>query len=281
MSVKSAEEALLEVLKRHPDGASQEEVDRELVLIPMQLRADALNKLLSNRRIQLFNANNGLVYKEVAVEEAAKFKGLNAEELMVYQVIKQAGNSGVWTKDMKFRTNLAQPHITKILKVLETRRLVKAVKNVNNLSRKVYMLFELEPSRDLTGGAWYTENQFDSEFIDVLREACFQYIQRQGDTTMTQIGTFIKQKGFSKVDLRIDDIQTIVLTLVYDGRIDQVDGEGEDDVDDHYRPAVHTIPDNSALTSTPCGVCPVFNECHEDGLVSPKTCLYYDRWLQF
>lgn len=56
---------------------------------------------------------------------------------------------------MKIRTNLAQPIITKILKTLEGRKLVKSVKNVNNPSRKVYMLYELEPSRELTGGAWW------------------------------------------------------------------------------------------------------------------------------
>ena len=60
---------------------------------------------------------------------------------------------------MKMRTNLAQPVIQKILKTLESRRLVKSVKNINNPSRKVFMLFELEPSREVTGGAWYTENQ--------------------------------------------------------------------------------------------------------------------------
>jgi DNA-binding MarR family transcriptional regulator len=62
--------------------------------------------------------------------------------------------SGVWTKDMKIRTNLAQPQITKILKTLEGRNLIKSVKSVNNPSRKLYMLFELEPSREITGGAW-------------------------------------------------------------------------------------------------------------------------------
>lgn len=63
--------------------------------------------------------------------------------------------AGLWTKDMKLRTNLAQPVIQKILKTLETRRLVKSVKNINNPSRKVFMLYELEPSRELTGGAWW------------------------------------------------------------------------------------------------------------------------------
>ena len=54
-------------------GASQDVVDRELSGTPLHARADALNKLLSNRRIQLFNANNVLVYKEVTAEEAAKW----------------------------------------------------------------------------------------------------------------------------------------------------------------------------------------------------------------
>lgn len=62
---------------------------------------------------------------------------------------------GLWTKDMKMRTNLPQPHITKILKTLENRKLVKSVKSVSNPGRKVFMLFELEPSRELTGGAWW------------------------------------------------------------------------------------------------------------------------------
>jgi DNA-directed RNA polymerase III subunit RPC6 len=55
---------------------------------------------------------------------------------------------------MKVRTNLGQPQITKILKSLEGKSLIKSVKNVNNPSRKLYMVYELEPSREITGGAW-------------------------------------------------------------------------------------------------------------------------------
>ena len=61
----------------------------------------------------------------------------------------------------------------------------------------------------------------------------------------------------------------------------QVEGEADGEVDDHYRPAVLSIPLTTAFTSTPCGVCPVFNECREDGLISPQTCMYYDKWLEF
>lgn len=62
--------------------------------------------------------------------------------------------SGIWTRDIKMKTNLGQPQVNKIIKTLEGRTLIKAVKNVNNPSKKLYMLAELEPSTDLTGGAW-------------------------------------------------------------------------------------------------------------------------------
>ncbi|PNW80376.1 hypothetical protein CHLRE_07g314950v5 [Chlamydomonas reinhardtii] len=279
---KQLEEQLLQLLRQHPQGMTDDALESALPAVPLQERVHAVNSLLAASRLQLLKTSNGkLVYKEVAVEEAAKFKGLSPEELLIYQCIKTAGNTGVWTKDMRIRTNLAQPQITKILKVLEGRKLVKAVKNVNSPSRKVYMLAELEPSRELTGGAWYTENQFDSEFINVLREACFSYISRQGDVSLSAVAAFIRAKGFSKVELRTEDIQTIVMTLVYDGRVDEVEPEGEDDNDDHYRPAVLPVPDSTPLTDVPCGVCPVAGQCHDGGVISPKTCVYYDKWLEF
>jgi DNA-directed RNA polymerase III subunit RPC6 len=38
------------------------------------------------------------------------------------------------------------------------------------------MLYELEPSVEITGGAWYTGSEFDTEFVDALATQCFKYI---------------------------------------------------------------------------------------------------------
>lgn len=35
---------------------------------------------------------------------------------------------------------------------------------------QVFMLYELEPAKELTGGPWYGPDAFDSEFISVLQE---------------------------------------------------------------------------------------------------------------
>lgn len=58
------------------------------------------------------------------------------------------------------------------------------------------------PTSTIASPRRYTENQFDAEFIYVLREACYKYIVHCGDTTLRQIAAFVKDKGFSKVRAR-------------------------------------------------------------------------------
>eukprot|EP00877_Chromochloris_zofingiensis_P008185 jgi/Chrzof1/361/Cz01g13040.t1 len=148
----SVDDMILSLSNKHPEGLTNQTIMTELAAVGQDKWVLAINRLLASGKLSLFQNGTDLVYK-TAVKDV-KTKGLNPEELLVYQVIKQAGNTGVWTKDMKIRTNLAQPQITKILKALEGRHLIKSVKNVNNPSRKLYMLAELEPSREITGGAW-------------------------------------------------------------------------------------------------------------------------------
>ncbi len=55
---------------------------------------------------------------------------------------------------MRRETNLPQTSIGKILKTLEDRSLIKAVKSVNDGKRKIYVDYDVEPAKELTGGLW-------------------------------------------------------------------------------------------------------------------------------
>jgi RNA polymerase Rpc34 subunit len=46
------------------------------------------------------------------------------------------------------------PKLQKILKALESRALVKLVKSSASATKRIYMLAELVPSEELTGGQW-------------------------------------------------------------------------------------------------------------------------------
>lgn len=77
--------------------------------------------------------------------------------------------------------------------------------------------------------------------------------------------------------LHEENVKSVVDTLVYEGRIDEV----ENDDGTYYRPALLTLPNSSPLTAIPCGICPLFQDCKPGGLISPADCIYYDKWLEF
>ncbi|WIA18894.1 hypothetical protein OEZ85_003566 [Tetradesmus obliquus] len=278
------EAAILKLCAQNPEGVGNDMVTGPtgpLAHIDLAARVTALNNLLRSSKVALFKQGTQLLYK-AAQPQDNRTKGLSAEELLVYQVIKQAGNTGVWTRDLKVRTNLAQPQVTKMLKALEGKSLIKSVKNVNNPSRKLYMLFELEPSREITGGAWYTDQQLDREFIEVLRETCFKLVERQESPhiCLTDITHFINSKGLARVELREEDILTIMETLIADGRIESIEPADEGEPE-RYRTAVLAVPHSTPFTAIPCGVCPVMDQCCEGSQISPQTCVYYQTWLDF
>ena len=41
------------------------------------------------------------------------------------------------------------------------------------------MLFNLEPDRSVTGGAWYSDQDFESEFVEVLNQQCYKFLQQK------------------------------------------------------------------------------------------------------
>lgn len=55
--------------------------------------------------------------------------------------------------------------MNRCLKSLETKSYVKSVRNVKYPQRKIYMLANLQPSEEVTGGAWFTDGVLDGDFI--------------------------------------------------------------------------------------------------------------------
>ena len=39
------------------------------------------------------------------------------------------------------------------------------------------MLADLAPDESVTGGAWYSDQDFESEFVEVLNQQCLKYLQ--------------------------------------------------------------------------------------------------------
>mmetsp|Transcript_41328 Transcript_41328/g.67012 ORF Transcript_41328/g.67012 Transcript_41328/m.67012 type:complete len:290 (-) Transcript_41328:628-1497(-) len=284
---ETPESALLSLCKKTPKGVTDPDFKQNFPNFSENERADAINSLLARGRITVFKDGDNIVFRELIGEsDQIKFQGLGVEEMLIYQLIQGAGNMGIWTKDLRYRSNLQHTQVTKVLKTLETRKLIKAVKPVASANKKVYMLFNLDPSRELTGGAWYNESEFDSAFIQVLSDQVFQFIKAKGYASVDQIAEFIRTSGISKVELSADEVLSVVGTLIFDGKLEEMrdaraasSSWGGRSQTLYKATRLGTVP--NALASVPCGVCPVMNECSDGGIVSPQTCVYFDDWLSF
>nr|KAG5714484.1 hypothetical protein BaRGS_006930 [Batillaria attramentaria] len=219
----------------------------------------------------------GIMRGRVEQYDPNQVKGADAQEKLVYQIIKEANNKGIWIRDIRFKSNLTLTQLNKILKNLESKKLIKAVKSVAASRKKVYMLYNLEPDTSVTGGAWYTDQDFESEFVEVLNQQCFKFLEQRAvaareqhsDPVSQQHGSlataqevlnFITQLGISKVQLSVDDMETILNTLIYDGKVMQSvrvgaggsQGEGQVKMYRVAKPLIET----TGLMRMPCGFCP-------------------------
>lgn len=129
-----------------------------------------INQLIGESRLNMSTnpVTQELHYTLVSTELAQQLCGLDVSAKMVYEVIERAGNMGIWTKDIRVQTNIQQQALNKIFKSLESRQLIKPVKSVAAKSKKLYMLYNLTPSKELTGGIWYSDLEFDHEYVHEL-----------------------------------------------------------------------------------------------------------------
>lgn len=114
-----------------------------------------------------------------------------------------------------------QQELNKILKKLENRKLIKSVHSVAFKNRRMYMAYDTEPSKDVTGGVWYNEAQLDTAFIGKIKKASVTAVsQLGGRASPRQVAARLKEKGETINPLRPEDVTQLMDSLVYEGWLD-------------------------------------------------------------
>jgi len=109
------------------------------------------------------------------------------------------------------------------------------------------MLEGLAPSVALTGGPWYTDGEFDTEFMETLMRACFKFIRdmsfpkargRHPEGALypiskspkypsaEQVRNALKKARLTETDLTVEHVETLLNVLVLDGEIEKLPSFG-------------------------------------------------------
>lgn len=260
---------LLQLLSQNPGGMTQAEIqatgfDRTALL-------EAAKELRAQNRVEISKTSDGQVlFTAVSPEIADKFHSLSEEHRAVYKLVKSTGNSGMWSRDLQKKSGMSAVALNKVLKMLESRRLVKCITPINNKTRKIWILFELEPSDDVSGGSWYSGGALDLETVEELRNQVLNYVGTKQRATFDEIYNYLVNEGETRGR---DEIQTLVNTLEYD-KILQVHARQF-----YSRRNATNISLFDTVETIPCYGCPVIEKCMTGGEVSPETCTYFNKWL--
>uniref|UniRef100_A0A673VD65 DNA-directed RNA polymerase III subunit RPC6 n=1 Tax=Suricata suricatta TaxID=37032 RepID=A0A673VD65_SURSU len=115
------ENRIIVLCHQFPHGITDQVIQNEMPHIEAQQRAVAINRLLSMGQSDLLRSNTGLLYRIKDSQNAGKMKGSDNQEKLVYQIIEDAGNKGIWSTDIRYKSNLPLTEINKILKNLESK----------------------------------------------------------------------------------------------------------------------------------------------------------------
>ena len=131
----------------------------------------AINNLIEASRVLASVNEKGMpVYRYQTEEAAVRMREMEPEEFAVYEKIEESRDRGITAVDLKQKLSafgFTQVTLNKVLKKLEKKGTVKKLKSMQQKHKQVYMLMEIEPSSEVTGGLVSTE-AFDLEAIEVI-----------------------------------------------------------------------------------------------------------------
>ena len=286
--------------------------------LSVSLLLPAINNLLSRGRLLLLSdastAPPTHYYKHIEAEAASRMLGLSATDLVLYQLIAREGNRGLWVRDIRRRSGVGAVEVGKVLKLLMARKLVKCEKSIEGNNKKVYMLYELEPAKEVRGNSWYGNGEFDKDFIDALRQTSMQFIRQRAQqsaplsavpavvevvgaadgagavsaaaVTAEEVSDFLKSTGVFEVECTLEEMGMVLDGLVFDGLLTSTRAE-KGELGGRKAKVRYSLQRGgryeTPLVQIPCVLCPIRSQCSEElgSVVSPYTCEYYTKWLEF
>ena len=73
---------------------------------------------------------------------------------------------GIWKRDIRKQVQIDAKELTKTLTQMEKKKLIKKIGSGNTMKVR-YILFDTEPDRSITGGAFYEGDRFDKDLVEV------------------------------------------------------------------------------------------------------------------
>lgn len=214
----SVEEKILSHVKSKVGTFTEKELKSSFPNLSIEQIQDALVKLQHLNQIKRDNKNQ-IIYIRKPEED----------QKIIFDCLKESKAKGCTMRDLKMITKLPPNLITKILKKMEDRKLIKGIKGQKSKS-KVYLLFEEIPDEEITGGIWFSNGEVDMEFVNQLSKLVFSFVKSltrvllplDSNPTIHDINNFLVKSNVLSVEINETDLQKLLDVMVSTGILQEI-----------------------------------------------------------
>jgi len=213
----------------------------------------------------IIDKDNPLRYQSVPSELWTQFTGLKEEHYKIHSLIEKSGNTGIWRRDIKKQSGIPEKLITSFLSDLESRQLIKSIQSIHESRHKLYILYDLVPSSEVTGGVWYQEGHFNTQLVDQLIQYTQNLIKGSPGILESELVQKIMSSSVSTIRISSEEARSVIKAVLNTGKAIKIGGT--------LRPG----PSQSAvcpISTIPCSKCPLAMSCEPSGAICPKDCPY-------
>lgn len=182
-AVNPTKDRIIEYLSRHAEAVEQQSLREQLQLSLDQFK-NALRELMEDNRVTMSRTSSGIVI-------GLSSRGLSENFALVLEEVRRSGRSGVDQASLTAALRLSKSEVTKALNSLVAQKYVKECRSFTNRAKKMYLLFGLEPSAQVTGGCFYWGEELDVNFLDSLRCLLVSFLYQRKRATLQEIERFI------------------------------------------------------------------------------------------
>eukprot|EP00796_Vickermania_ingenoplastis_P000760 gene760-403_t len=185
---------MVEVLSRQ-EGPIDHKLLREQLQMSVEHFGAVIRDLLEKNRIVVSRTGAGLVV-------SLSTQGLSDNFAAVLEEVQRSGTSGIDQASLSAKLRLPKTEVAKALHSLAAQRYIQERRSFTNRAKKVYLLFNLEPSVSVTGGAFYCGEELDVGFVDNIRHLLVSFVYQKRSVAMQEIQDFIASVGGAAQEVR-------------------------------------------------------------------------------
>ncbi|KAJ1553341.1 34-kDa subunit of RNA polymerase III (C) [Nowakowskiella sp. JEL0078] len=208
-------------IRRNPRGVTVDDLAGRFPDLGKKGSSDVVNQLSAFNMIEFLQGKNKILFRAKVRDE--RTKGLSPNETIVYNYVSGSSDKGIWIKDIRSRSAMHFKVVDEAIKTLEKKSLIKAVKSVKFPTRKIYMLSNLTPSVELTGGIFFSDGVLDTGFTTSLSFPDAEGIYPSYYSNYMTVDDVLKDIKAKKIvkdaNLSRGDVEAVIDVLVFSGKI--------------------------------------------------------------